>query len=132
MKTATSVLPAVDVRRVTSSREALKAWAQAWAQRIGVRPKRLQVQAMRRKWASCSPVGTVTFSTDLLEEPGDFQEIVVVHELLHLLVPNHGPVFRSLMKAYLPEWEQVAAGRASRSCGFQRLPAEGKRRVRAR
>jgi hypothetical protein len=26
---------------------------------------------------------------------------VIVHELLHLKVPNHGKLFRALMKAYL-------------------------------
>jgi predicted metal-dependent hydrolase len=57
---------------------------------------------MTRKWASCSPGGVVTFSLDLLEQPRDLGEAVIVHELLHLKVPNHGPVFRSLMRAYLP------------------------------
>jgi len=28
---------------------------------------------------------------------------VIVHELLHLKVPNHGKVFRALLKAYLAE-----------------------------
>jgi len=79
---------------------------------------------MRRKWASCSTAGTVTFSSDLLRESADFQDVVIVHELLHLLVPNHGRVFRSLMNAYLPGWERVARGRTSRSCGFQTLPRE--------
>jgi predicted metal-dependent hydrolase len=77
---------------------------------------------MRRKWASCSTAGTVTFSTDLLLEGEDFQEVVIVHELLHLLVPNHGRVFRSLMKAYVPTWERIASGRVSRSCGFGQRP----------
>ncbi|NLG83532.1 MAG: M48 family metallopeptidase [Firmicutes bacterium] len=26
---------------------------------------------------------------------------VIVHELLHLKIPNHGAVFRSLLRAYL-------------------------------
>jgi predicted metal-dependent hydrolase len=70
---------------------------------------------MTQKWASCSPGGVVTFSTALLDERKDFGEAVIVHELIHLKVPNHGPVFRSLMKAYLPKAsksliEQVACG----------------------
>jgi predicted metal-dependent hydrolase len=114
------------VRRTSShvARAQFKARAHAWTERIGVQPRRLQVQAMRRKWASCSTAGTVTFSVDLLREPGDFQDVVIVHELLHLNVPNHGRLFRSLMKAYVPEWERIARGRTSRSCGFQILPVE--------
>jgi predicted metal-dependent hydrolase len=29
-----------------------------------------------------------------------------VHELVHLLAPNHGKVFKSFMLAYLPDWEK--------------------------
>jgi predicted metal-dependent hydrolase len=56
---------------------------------------------MRRKWASCSSNGRFTFNTDLLSESATFRRVVIVHELLHLEVPNHGKVFRSLLMTYL-------------------------------
>ena len=31
--------------------------------------------------------------------------VVIVHELLHLRVANHGKLFKSLIRAYLPGWE---------------------------
>ncbi|MCK4790867.1 MAG: M48 family metallopeptidase [Desulfobacteraceae bacterium] len=31
-----------------------------------------------------------------------------MHELLHLRVPNHGKLFKSLMSLYLPDWEDLA------------------------
>ncbi|NPV52165.1 MAG: M48 family metallopeptidase [Firmicutes bacterium] len=58
---------------------------------------------MKHKWASCSSSGRLSFSTDLLHEPADFRAEVIVHELLHLKVPNHGPLFRSLVCAYLAQ-----------------------------
>jgi predicted metal-dependent hydrolase len=61
---------------------------------------------MRRKWASISTVGRLTLSTDLLQIPEELWEFVIVHELVHLLVPNHGKVFKSFMLAYLPDWEE--------------------------
>jgi hypothetical protein len=39
----------------------------------------------------------------LLREPADFRRQVIVGELLHLKVPNHGRVFRALLRAYLGE-----------------------------
>ena len=50
----------------------------------------------------------MTFNEDLLAQNGSFQEYVIVHELLHLRVPNHGKLFRSLMSLYLPDWEERA------------------------
>ncbi len=88
-----------------------------WAAKLRVSPRRVQIQRMTTKWASCSTSGRVCFSLELLNEPASFREVVIVHELLHLLVPNHGKLFKSLMNAYLPGWETRAAGRASRLCG---------------
>jgi predicted metal-dependent hydrolase len=39
--------------------------------------------------------------TDLLSEPISFRTEVIVHELLHLKIPNHGRVFKALLKPYL-------------------------------
>ena len=106
-------------RRTLNRATDLKGVAQCWASKIGVRPKRIQVQQMTRKWASCSSSGRVCLSSDLLVEDSAFQEVVIVHELIHLLVPNHGKLFKSLMKAYLPRWEEIARGRITGKCGVQ-------------
>jgi predicted metal-dependent hydrolase len=88
-----------------------------WAAKLKVKPRRVQIQRMTTKWASCSTSGRICFNMELLDEPASFREVVIVHELLHLLVPNHGKLFKSLMNAYLPEWEARSAGRVSRLCG---------------
>ena len=69
--------------------------------------------------ASCSTAGRVSFSSDLLTEDLAFQDLVIVHELLHLQVPNHGRLFQSLLRAYLPAWEGIARGRMARRCGYE-------------
>src|SRR4051812_46421609 len=82
-----------------------KAEVRCWADRIGVEPKEIHVRDMTRKWASCSSRGRLTFDIDLLQEPVAFRSEVVVHELVHLKVPNHGRLFRSLVKSYLASAE---------------------------
>jgi hypothetical protein len=79
--------------------------ARNWATRIGVKPARVQVRPMRTKWASISTTGYMILDSDLLKLPQELGEFVIVHELVHLLVPNHGRVFKSFMHAYLPDWE---------------------------
>src|SRR5260370_11013336 len=47
----------------------------------------------------------MTLNSDLLDLPKELGEFVIVHELVHLLVHNHGRVFKSFMYAYMPDWE---------------------------
>jgi predicted metal-dependent hydrolase len=61
---------------------------------------------MTRKWGSCSTAGTITLAIDLDEEGQAFQDFVIVHELLHLKVPNHGKLFKALMTAHIPRWRE--------------------------
>lgn len=88
-----------------------------WADEIGVKPARVQIQRMTKKWASCSSTGRLCFSTELLDEPTGFREVVIVHELLHLRVPNHGKLFKSLLSAYVPGWEKRVSVKLARLCG---------------
>ena len=86
--------------------EDLKGAVAEWADRIGVEVREVHLRDMQRKWASISTNGRLTLSTDLLNLPEALGEFVIVHELVHLLVPNHGRVFKSFMSAYLPDWEE--------------------------
>ena len=104
----TAVTTSLKAKQWRDSTE-FKDHARTWAERIGVKPARIQVQAMKTKWASCSTSGAISFSADLLTERRAFGEAVIVHELLHLRVRNHGPLFRSLLGAILPEHEALAA-----------------------
>lgn len=72
-----------------------------WAGKIGVKPEKVYVQAMSNKWGSCSTGKRVYFSKDLLDQDIVFQDSVIAHELLHLAIPNHGALFKSLLQAHL-------------------------------
>ena len=98
-------LPAVaPSERLT--RAALRDRVKVWSERIGVTVRRVQIRAMRNKWASCSANGILTLSADLLELPWDLVDYVICHDLVHLRVPNHGKGFRALMSCYMPDWRE--------------------------
>ena len=99
------------------SREAFLREVESWCRRVGVTPVRVQIQPMTRKWASCSTEGRITYAYDLLAQPPKVRDEVIVHELVHLLVPNHGKVFKASMRAYLPGWgtENSEVGLSCRS-----------------
>ena len=84
---------------------ALKYAVHQWTERMGVTVREVHLRDMRKKWASISTTGRLTLSTELLDLPVALGEFVIVHELVHLLAPNHGRLFRSFMHAYLPDWE---------------------------
>jgi len=77
-----------------------------WAQKINVSPKEIHLRLMKNKWASLSESGRLTFNAELLDMERRFCNYVIVHELLHMKVPNHGKLFKSLMFAFLPDWEK--------------------------
>lgn len=83
----------------------------AWAVKLRVMPRAVRVQRMTRKWGSCSTAGTITLAIDLDDESEGFQDFVIVHELLHLKVPNHGRLFKALMTAHVPKWRTLDAAR---------------------
>jgi len=92
-----------------SSREPLAELRQrvlAWAVKLRVNPRVIRIQEMRRKWGSCSSAGTITLAADLVEQAEGFQDFVIVHELLHLRVPRHGRLFKALLSAHVPGWQE--------------------------
>lgn len=106
--------------------DALRWAARHWAARLGVRTPAIHIRGMTTKWGSLSRVvshpsgagspqpttvvspyaGRLTLNSELLQLPRDLGEFVIVHELVHLLAPNHGRVFKSFLHAYLPDWRE--------------------------
>jgi predicted metal-dependent hydrolase len=44
-----------------------------------------------------------------VKKPKDLLEYVVVHELLHILVPTHGERFVTLLNQHYPAWRESRA-----------------------
>jgi Protein of unknown function DUF45 len=52
-------------------------------------------------WDRLGQFGPSILDSGHLTQPADFRKQVIVHELLHLRVPNHGKLFKALLRAYL-------------------------------
>jgi predicted metal-dependent hydrolase len=78
-----------------------------WATRLRVMPRLVRVSRMTRKWGSCSDRGTLSLATSLNEQPRTFQDFVIVHELLHLRIRNHGRLFKALLTLHVPNWRRL-------------------------
>jgi len=74
--------------------------------KLKVKVNRVTIREMNKKWASCSTHGFFTFNIELLGMERKFGEYVILHEIMHLRVPNHSKLWKSLMEAHMPDYKE--------------------------
>ena len=80
-----------------------------YAQQIGVSPAGISVRNFKSRWGSCDKKGDVVFNWNIIKAPHSIVDYVVIHELCHLIHPNHSKVFWELVgrhDASYPEHRQ--------------------------
>jgi predicted metal-dependent hydrolase len=88
-----------------ANRDEFRHRVEHWANELDVDVRSITIRPMTRKWASCSTNGRLNFNDELLEMDRDLGDYVIVHELLHFSAPNHGRLWKMLMRAHLGEYE---------------------------
>ena len=82
----------------------------AWETRLDTRVAEFGVRRMKTRWGSCNTrAARIWLNLALAKRRSDLLEYVVVHEMAHLHVPNHGPDFVALMTRSLPHWRRLKA-----------------------
>jgi len=111
----------IKVPRSTAIRPAIEAWYRReaathaaarlahFAPQVGRAARKLVIRAQRTRWGSCSARGTISLNWRLMQAPPEVLDYVVVHELCHLLVPNHSPRFWAEVARVLPDWRDQRA-----------------------
>ena len=105
-----------------SDKNDFKIHVREWADKLGVEARSVSVRPMRNKWASCSTAGSLNFNSDLLSLRRDLADFVIVHELLHFSVPNHGRLWKSLMRAHLGDYEHLEQNLQKEASRQRRVP----------
>ena len=77
---------------------------------MGVEPTGIKITAARTRYGSCSGKNSLCFSCFLMNCPEEAIDLVVVHELCHIRVKNHGPQFYALLAQVLPDYRQRREG----------------------
>lgn len=79
-----------------------------WEARMGARVSSVNVKRMTTRWGSCNPrARRIWLNLALATRRPPLLEYVVVHELAHLFVADHGPRFKALMTELLPGWREL-------------------------
>ena len=82
---------------------ALRDMVHAYEISMDVAVSRVSVRSMKTRWGSCTPKsGTVRIARELAAYPVECLDMVVAHELVHLLEPSHNQRFHALLDTYCP------------------------------
>ena len=66
------------------------------------------VRDMHTRWGSCNTqTGHINLSLMLATRSDAELDYVILHELVHTVVPNHGADFYALMDRFMPGWKKI-------------------------
>ncbi len=98
-------------------KNALEAWykKQAWLvindrinifkEKIPREPVRVRIKKQKKRWGSCSSKGNLNFNWKLIMAPMSIIDYLVVHELVHLVHPNHSKEYWNLVELTIPDYQ---------------------------
>lgn len=73
---------------------------------LGVSPNEVKIMELQNRWASCSNKGNVNFHWKCAMAPIDVLSYIVVHELAHLIHPNHTAAFWNEIDKVYPNYDK--------------------------
>lgn len=89
------------------AREKLPPRIAAFATEMGVGYSRIWVRDLKYSWASCTPGGTLSFNWRIIQAPMIVADYLLVHELAHVLEPNHSEEFWNIVAVHVPSWTKA-------------------------
>lgn len=92
---------------VAEARERIVPRARMFAERMGVSYKEIKVSDLRFRWGSCTPKNNLNFNWRLIKAPADVIDYIIVHELAHLIEPNHTPAFWNIVAVQVPTFAKA-------------------------
>lgn len=69
-------------------------------------PPPIRVRKMRKRWGSWTPAGNLLLNIEAVKLPIGCVDYLLMHELCHLRVPDHGKRFWRLLDVCMPDWER--------------------------
>ena len=67
----------------------------------------LEIRIMKSRWGTCIPAKKkIILNFNLVHCPKKAIEYVVLHEVIHLIYPNHGKNFYNMLSAHMHDWKE--------------------------
>lgn len=78
------------------------------ADRYRFKINQVTVRDQRSRWGSCSSGGNISINWRLILLPKRLQDYIILHELVHLKIPNHSKQFKKRLSLICPNWRKSA------------------------
>lgn len=74
--------------------------------RMGLKAIQVTVKDQKKRWGSCSSRGNINLNWRLILMPPEVMDAVVIHELAHLVHPNHSAQYYTYLSRYNPAYKE--------------------------
>lgn len=93
-------LPPIDKKQATTI---LTRRLAELAARHGFTYNRVTIRNQKSRWGSCSATNNISLNMKLMALPAALRDYVLLHELLHTRIKNHGPAFWATLESLVPD-----------------------------
>ena len=84
----------------------LKARTEELAQQMRVQPYGITVKNYKSKWGSCTANNKISYNWRIIMAPDRIIDYLIVHELSHIIEPNHSKNFWRQVKNYCEDFKK--------------------------
>jgi predicted metal-dependent hydrolase len=71
----------------------------------GAEYKKIRIGFQKSRWGSCSTSGTLSFNANLIKAPHSILEYVIIHEICHIIHPNHSNSYWNEVSKLCPDYK---------------------------
>jgi len=77
------------------------------AARYGFSYNRVFVRNQKTRWGSCSAENNISLNAKLVRLPEFLMDYIIIHELVHTKVKNHGSAFYAALNRIVGDWKSL-------------------------
>ncbi|MDC1106941.1 DUF45 domain-containing protein [Prolixibacteraceae bacterium] len=73
-----------------------------WSEKLQLPYRKCFIKNNKTNWGSCSSLGNINLNQHLMRLPSHLRDMVIIHELIHTIIPNHGKDFQTALLKIIP------------------------------
>lgn len=87
------------------AKEIISLRIEKYALSLNLKYNKIGITSAKKRWGSCNTNGNINFSYRLIMAPIDVIDYVIIHELMHLIEPNHSENFWKQVESIMPDYK---------------------------